>query len=126
VLATARAELGLDEIAGLRVVEADAFAWVGEHARTEPGAFDYIALDLYEGGRLVAGTLGALFLREIAALLTPEGTLAVNLTATMRLPEQTERVERVFALVERRQLWGNVVLLLKSRDKSAPPADEGA
>jgi spermidine synthase len=127
VLVTARAELGLDEIAGLRVAEADAFAWVGEHARSEPGAYDYIALDLYEGGRLAAGTLGALFLREIATLLTSNGALAVNLTATMRLPEQIERLERVFTLVERRQLWGNVVLLLKERGKSAsPPADEDA
>jgi spermidine synthase len=119
VLATARAELGLDEIPGLRVVEADAFAWVGEHARSEPGTFDYIALDLYEGGRLVAGTLGTLFLREIATVLAPHGTLAVNLTTTMRLPEQTLRLERIFALTETRRLWGNVVLLLRQRDESA-------
>ncbi len=125
VLATARAELGLDEIPGLRVVEADAFAWVGEHALSEPGTFDYIALDLYEGGRLVAGSLGTLFLREIATLLAPDGTLAVNLTTTMRLPEQIQRLEGVFALVERRQLWGNVVLLLRQRDESASsPSDE--
>ena len=121
VLATARAELGLDEIAGLRVVEADAFAWVGEHARSEPGTFDYIALDLYEGGRLVAGTLGTLFLREVAALLAPHGTLAVNLTTTMRLPEQIQRLEGVFALTDTRRLWGNVVLLLRLRDEGASP-----
>jgi spermidine synthase len=120
VLATARAELGLDEISGLQVVEADAFAWVGEHARLEPGTFDYSALDLYEGGRLVAGSLGTLFLREIAALLAPHGTLAVNLTTTMRLPEQIQRLERVFALTETRRLWGNVVLLLRQRDERAP------
>lgn len=124
VLATARAELALDEIAGLHVVEADAFMWVREHARAEPGTFDYIALDLYEGGRLVAGTLGTLFLREIAALLAPDGTLAVNLTTTMRLPEQMQRLEGIFALVERRQLWGNVVLLLRQRDESASSVDE--
>jgi spermidine synthase len=124
VLATARAELELDGIPGLQVVEADAFTWAGEHARSEPGRFDYIALDLYEGGRLVAGTLGTLFLREIAALLAPSGTLAVNLTATMRLPEQTQRLERVFTLAERRQLWGNVVLLLRQREESASDADE--
>jgi spermidine synthase len=121
VLATARAELGLDEIPGLRVVEADAFAWVGEHARSEPDAYDYIALDLYEGGRLVAGTLGTLFLREIAALLAPNGILAVNLTTTMRLPEQIQRLERVFTLVERRQLGGNVVLLLQQSAGTASP-----
>jgi spermidine synthase len=104
----------------LRVIEADAFAWVGEHARSEPGTYDYIALDLYEGGRLVAGTLGTLFLREIAALLTPHGTLAVNLTMSMRLQERTQRLESVFALTETRRLWGNVVLLLRQRDESAP------
>jgi spermidine synthase len=120
VLATARAELGLDEIARLRVVEVDAFAWVGEHARSEPGAFDYIALDLYEGGRLVAGTLGTLFLREVATLLAPDGWLAVNLTTTMRLPVQIQRLEGVFALTDTRRLWGNVVLLLRPRDESPP------
>jgi spermidine synthase len=124
VLATARAELGLDQIPGLHVVEADAFAWVGEHARSEPGTYDYIALDLYEGGRLVAGTLGTLFLREVAALLAPDGTLAVNLTATMRLPEQIQRLERVFALTETRRLWGNVVLLLRQREESAARGGE--
>ena len=124
VLATARAELGLDEIPGLRVVEADAFAWVGEHARSEPGTYDYIALDLYEGGRLVAGTLGTLFLREIATLLAAHGTLAVNLTTTMRLPEQIQRLERVFALTETRRLWGNVVLLLRQHEESAAPSGE--
>jgi spermidine synthase len=124
VLATARAELGLDEIPGLRVVEADAFVWVSEHARSEPGTYDYIALDLYEGGRLVAGTLGTLFLREVATLLAPHGALAVNLTTTMRLPEQIQRLERVFALTETRRLWGNVVLLLRQRDESAAPGGE--
>jgi spermidine synthase len=124
VLATARAELGLDEIPGLRVVEADAFTWMGEHTRSESGSYDYIALDLYEGGRLAPGSLGTLFLREIAALLAPEGWLAANLTTTMRLPERIERLEGIFALAERRQLWGNVVLLLRQRDKSAPPASE--
>jgi spermidine synthase len=124
VLATARVEMGLDEIPGLRAVEADAFVWVGEHARSEPGIYDYVALDLYEGGRLVAGTLGTLFLREIATLLAPHGALAVNLTTTMRLPDQIQRLERVFALTETRRLWGNVVLLLRHRDESASVADK--
>jgi spermidine synthase len=124
VLATARTELGLDEIPGLRIIEADAFVWVSEHARSEPGTFDYIALDLYEGGRLVAGTLGALFLREITTLLAPHGLLAVNLTTTMRLPEQIQRLERVFALTETRRLWGNVVLLLRLHEESAAPDGE--
>jgi spermidine synthase len=122
VLATARNELGLDEIPGLRVVEADAFTWVGQHTGSEPGTYDYVALDLYEGGRLAAGTLGTLFLREIAALLAPQGWLAVNLTMKQRLPEQIQRLERIFALAERRQLWGNVVLLLRHGLESASVA----
>jgi spermidine synthase len=124
VLAAARAELGLDEIPGLQIIKADAFAWVGERARSEPGAYDYIALDLYEGGRLAAGTLGTPFLREVAALLSPHGRLAVNLTTTMRLPEQVQRLERVFVLTETRRLWGNVVLLLRQREESAAPDGE--
>jgi predicted O-methyltransferase YrrM len=116
VLALARAEFELDEIAGLRVVVADAFGEVAARAEREPDGYDYICLDLYEGGRLAPGTLATMFLRQLAALLAPGGTLAVNLLATGRLGEQLHRLRRVFAVVEERRTRGNVVVLARPLD----------
>jgi spermidine synthase len=121
VLALARAEFGLDEIAGLRVVVADAFAEVAARAEREPGGYDYICLDLYEGGRLAPGTLATAFLRQLAALLAPSGTLAVNLLVTGRLGEQQHRLRRVFAVVEERRTRGNVVVLARPLGPAGGP-----
>src|SRR5690242_7949812 len=79
VLVVARREFGLDALAGLEVVEADAFAWVEEYASGEPARFDLICLDLFEGGRLVPGTLARPFLRQVASMLEADGVLTVNL-----------------------------------------------
>lgn len=110
VIAVARLDFGLDDVPGLTVVEADAFAWVPEHAVTEPGAYDLICLDLFEAGRLALGTLATPFLRQIAALLAPGGTLTVNLMVTGRTPEQLHRVRRVFAVTRKLRLRGNLVV----------------
>ena len=110
VLAVARSMLGLDAVPGLRVVRADAFAWVAEHAATEPGVYDLICLDLFDAGRLVRGALAEPFLRQLAALLAPSGTLSVNLLVTRYTPDQVARVERVFAITRRLKLRGNLVL----------------
>lgn len=120
VLALARSEFGLDAIPRLEVVEADAFAWVEEHAPNAPERYDLICLDLFDGGRLAPGTLARPFLRQIAAMLAPEGALTINLMRTGRLPEQLHRIESVFALEQQVDLWGNVVLHLRGR--SAPTA----
>jgi predicted O-methyltransferase YrrM len=110
VLATARAALGLDAIPQLTAVEADAFAWVAEHAQSEPGTFDLVCLDLFEAGRLALGTLATPFLRQTAALLAPGGTLTVNLMVTARTPDQIHRLRRVFHLKRELRLRGNLVL----------------
>lgn len=120
VLAMARRDFGLDALVGLKVVEADAFAWVEEHATSEPGSYDLICLDLFDGGRLTPGTLARPFLRQIATLLRREGTLTVNLMRTARLPEQLHRVESIFTIERRLRLWGNVVLHLCI--PTSPPA----
>lgn len=123
VLATARAELALGDVPGLTVVEADAFAWVAqasEAAATDPDTrYDFIAVDLFEAGRLVPGTLATPFLRQVASLLTPEGTVAINLVLTRRLDEQRHRLTRVFAIERERRHIGNVVIHAR-----ALPADE--
>jgi spermidine synthase len=112
VLVAARREFGLDTLAELDVVEADAFDWVEEHATSEPASFDLICLDLFEGGRLAPGTLARPFLRQVATLLQCEGILTVNLMRTARLPEQIHRLESVFIIERQLRLWGNAVLYL--------------
>ena len=125
VLAVARSMLGLDAIPGLWVVRADAFAWVAEHAATEPGAFDLICLDIFDAGRLVRGVLAEPFLRQLAVLLAPRGTLSVNLLVTRYTPDQVARVERVFAVTRRLKLRGNLVLHAhhqrRTRGRVRPP-----
>ncbi len=110
VIAVARLEFGLVDLRHLTVVEADAFAWVSEHAATEPGTYDLICLDLFEAGRLALGTLATPFLRQVAALLAPGGTLTVNLLVTGRTPEQLHRLRRVFAITQELRLRGNLVV----------------
>jgi spermidine synthase len=112
VLATARAEFGLDDVPGLTVVLADAFAWIPAAAEREPCAYDFICLDLFYAGRLAPGTLATTFLRQVAALLAPTGTLAVNLMITARAPEQIHRLERVFRPLRTVRVRGNVVVHL--------------
>src|SRR5258705_9130241 len=91
--------MAIDCVAGLEIVEADAFTWVAEHAVSAPGTFDLICLDLFEAGRLAPGTLATPFLRQLAALLAPGGTLTVNLMVTARTPEQVQRLRRVFIVM---------------------------
>lgn len=117
-LALARESFGLDALPTLKVVEADAFDWVAAQfdadvalAADEP-RYDLICVDLFEGGRLVAGTLATPFLRQIAALLAPGGLVSVNLMLTGRTPEQLHRLRRVFAIVREQRLHGNIVLHL--------------
>lgn len=119
VIAVARLEFGLDALPQLTIVEADAFAWVSEHTATEPGTYDLICLDLFEAGRLALGTLATPFLRQIAALLAPGGTLTVNLLVTARTPDQLHRLRRVFALRRELRLRGNLVVHAQPLPESA-------
>jgi SAM-dependent methyltransferase len=110
VLVVAREAFALDSLARLEVVEADAFTWVAEHVVSAPGTFDLICLDLFEAGRLAPGTLATPFLRQLAALLAPGGTLTVNLMVTARTPEQVQRLRRVFIVMRELRLRGNLVV----------------
>lgn len=109
VLVVARSLLGLDAIPRLAVVQADAFAWVAEHAESEPESFDLVCLDLFEAGRLAQGALATPFLRQLAALLAPGGTLSVNLMVTARTRDQLARLRRVFTITRELRLRGNLV-----------------
>lgn len=121
VIALARAEFGLNDLPCLRVIEADAFAWVAEHAISEPGGYDLICLDLFEAGRLAQGALATPFLRQVAALLAPQGTLTANLMVTGRTPEQLHRLRRVFTITRELRLRGNLVI----HAEVAPVAEDG-
>jgi hypothetical protein len=110
VLAVARSEFRLDELPGLQMVEADAFAWVAAHSTAEAASFDFICLDLFEAGRLALGALATPFLRQVAALLSLEGTLTVNLMITARTPDQVRRLQRVFVVRRELRLRGNLVV----------------
>ncbi len=110
VLALALQEFGLETLPRLRIEVADAFAWVAEHSASEPGGYDLICLDLFQGGRLAAGTLATAFLRQLAVLLEPGGTLAVNLMVTGRTPEQLHRLRRVFSIEREQRARGNLVV----------------
>jgi spermidine synthase len=113
VLAVARADFGLDDVPRLTVVRADAFVWVPDAAEREPGVYDFICLDLFNAGRLAPGALATPFLRQVAALLTSSGTLAVNLMSTARVPEQLHRLERVYQQLRTVRVAGNVVSHLR-------------
>jgi predicted O-methyltransferase YrrM len=122
VLVVAREAFALDSLARLEVVEADAFTWVAEHAVSSPGAFDLICLDLFVAGRLAPGTLATPFLRQLAALLAPGGTLTVNLMVTARTPEQVQRLRRVFTLTRELRLRGNLVVHARPAGEASPTA----
>lgn len=110
VLAVARATFGLDGLDRLSVVQADAFEWVSEQAEAGGERFDLVCMDLFEAGRLAPGALATPFLRQVAALLAPEGVLTVNLMVTGRTPEQLHRLQRVFRIARELRLRGNLVV----------------
>lgn len=102
----AREEFGLGRLPNVELVVADAFAYVAAC----PESFDLICVDLYTGGAIAHGTLATGFLHQIAACLTPGGIAAFNLFTTKRIPAQLHRLERVFTLVDRIEVGGNLVV----------------
>ena len=130
VLRLARKSFGLDALAGLRVEQADAFLWVDAQFTDDGGLaagamrYDLICVDLFEAGRLAAGTLATPFLRQIAALLTPGGVATFNLMVTGRTPEQLHRLRRVFSVVREQRLRGNLVVHLTPLPHDTAPEGE--
>lgn len=130
VLRLARESFGLDALAGLRVEQADAFLWVDAQFTDDGGLaagamrYDLICVDLFEAGRLAAGTLATPFLRQIAALLTPGGVATFNLMVTGRTPEQLHRLRRVFSVVREQRLRGNLVVHLTPLPHDTAPEGE--
>jgi spermidine synthase len=128
VLALARSEFGLETLPQLTIVESDAFAWVATQCRvTKPGeGYDLVCLDLFEAGRLAHGALATPFLRQVAELLSPSGLLTTNLMVTARTPDQLRRLERVFILVWRKRLRGNLVVHARLPESSQSPGSDAS
>lgn len=102
----ARREFGLDALAHLSIVTADAFAWVAACDQR----FDAICVDLYTAGKMAHGVLGASFLRDLRRLLTPRGEVAFNLWRSAYLPDQLRRIERAFSIIAMDEADDNIVV----------------
>lgn len=99
-------EFGLNRLPHLRIVTADAFAFV----RQCDERFDAICVDLYTAGRLAHGVLGSAFLRDIARLLSPGGEATINLWRSPYLDDQVRRVQRVFTVRDLAEVGDNVIV----------------
>jgi spermidine synthase len=110
VIETARS-VGWLPLAGLEEVVEDAFAYVRRCAER----FDYIALDLYRGERLVGQELSRPFLRRVRALLEPSGRLAINLFHDTRRVGRLERIAAVFEIERLVEQGGNLVVHARAR-----------
>ncbi len=102
----ARADFGLVDLPNVQLLEANAFDWVV----TDDQSYDLICIDLYVAGEIVHGVFATTFLRQIARLLTPGGIAAFNLFKTKRVPEQMHRLSRIFNIVDRIDIGGNIVV----------------
>ena len=120
IVSTALSEMGLAALEQLRIVEADAFAWVAEQAAAAPGSFDLVCVDLFDAGRLVPGTLATPFLRQIGSLMRPGGVLTMNLMVTARTPDQIHRLARVFTVERELRLRGNLVIHARANQDVSP------
>jgi spermidine synthase len=102
----ARHEFGLGELPHVQIVEADAFTYV----RQSKERFDFICVDLYVAGKMAYGVLGGSFLRDIARMLTPNGTAAFNLWHSPYLPDQLRRLARALDVCTTIRVDENIIV----------------
>src|SRR5262249_58928375 len=106
VACPARHEFGLAALPNVVVQVEDAFAY----ARRSNRCFDAICVDLYIAGRMSHGVLAGGFLRDIARLLTPSGTVTFNLWRSAALPDQLRRLSRHLNLLSQTMVDDNIVV----------------
>lgn len=99
-------EFGLGALDHLRIVTADAFAWVAACDQR----FDAICVDLYVAGKMAHGVLGAAFLRDLRRIVTPRGEVTFNLWRSAYLSDQLRRIERVFSVVAIDEADDNIIV----------------
>lgn len=106
MVALARAAFGLDELAHLEIVVADAFAFVTSCVER----FDQIYVDLFVGAEMARGVIARPFLRQLCRLLSPGGTVTFNLSHDRRSGERLHRLRTVFGVVRPTVVGKNVVV----------------
>ena len=105
LLAFARRHFDLD-LPNLTVLIDDAFAYVA----TCREQFDYVAIDLFRGHEFQRKALSRPFLRQVKALTTPEGEVAVNLFRDGRSRAHVARLARLLHIVKVERLIYNVIV----------------
>jgi len=110
IVETARAA-GWLAMPHLEVVFGDAFEYVQQSVTP----FDFVAIDLFRGERLVGKALTRPVLRRVRALLEPPGLLAVNMFLDSRAADRIERLGSLFEIRERVNVGGNVIVHARLR-----------
>lgn len=100
-----REHFGL-QLPNLRIVIADAFAYVDRSAEQ----FDYIAVDLFVGRHLHRGILAKPFLRRLSALLEPGGEIVINLLKHAQNSQHLQRLRQVLSVCKVQQLPSNLIV----------------
>ena len=93
------------------VVYADAFDYVAACQER----FDYIAIDLFRGERLLGRAMTRPFLGRVRSLLHAPALLAVNMFRDRRSPVRIARLEALFEVREQVVVGGNVIVHARAR-----------
>jgi spermidine synthase len=104
LIAFARRHFDL-ELPNLTVVIEDAFQYVAACR----DRFDYVAVDLFCGHEFQRKSLSRPFLRQLKAVATPQGEIAVNLFHDGRSGTYVSRVARILRITRLDRLVHNVV-----------------
>jgi spermidine synthase len=102
----ARHEFGLDRLANLRIVVANAFDFVRDCRET----YGAICVDLYVAGKMAHGVLEPRFLRDIGRILAPDGTATFNLWRTPFVDDQIRRIGRKLLVRGIREVDDNILV----------------
>jgi len=105
----ARHEFGLNLMPHVRIDLDDAFAFV-QRATDATEHYDAICVDLYTAGKLAHGVLDPTFMRDLARILSPSGSITFNLWRSPYLADQLRRIERVLAVRELVEVEDNLVV----------------
>ena len=93
------------------VVYADAFDYVAACQER----FDYIAIDLFRGERLLGRAMTRPFLGRVRSLLHAPALLAINMFRDRHSPARIARIEALFEVREQVVVGGNVIVHARAR-----------
>ncbi len=119
----ARHEFGLNRMPHVRIVEDDAFDFV-QRATDATERYDAICVDLYTAGKMAHGVLDPVFMRGLARILSPSGSISFNLWRSPYLADQLRRIERVLAVRKLVEVEDNLVVRCAPQGDTDPPAEK--